>query len=805
MRATAACLLCAALFVSAAPVHGQEPSPLGAEEARIWKQHGFNAVDAAEWNHVGFSPSEARQWVEAGIPFAQWADQWRGEGFGPAEASEWVEKVYVSTAAEFREFGFGIREALDWIDNGIPSALRAKEFRDGGFTAAEAGLWWDRGEYPDEAKVWRDAGFGLEEALEWKYGPRGTLYGRDGRMGYSRVVHSVEWAREWRAAGFSAAESKQCLRFRMDLDEAVQWSEAGFGIQEAFQWKDSGFGPEEAEQKSAAGLTPSEAEEARAALEQPGDEIVSFHSEIELHPDSTLTVTETIEVEDRPGGVVQGCLKRTFPAEVTLRHDEDSIRTAWPSYRLLAVLGNGAAAGYSTSKSPWADRTICIRGKDEPLEEGANVFTIRYETDYRLLDLYNHDELFFDVTGRSLEMRVKEASATVTLPKGAHLIFADGYAGPPERKYFSTRVEEADGHDRIHYAVTRSLNPDMAFQVSIAFTKGAARPDRILRASYLDRRLGHIFSAIAVFAVGLLLVVVYFITVWLRVGKDPEREPAAPQFEPPEGISPAMVRFIVTGGRLDEGVVSATLVKLAQIGVIKIAKEGDRYRISRTGEPPTHCFPEEKAFLENILQRSDSFVVDAKRARKTLRSVVSPLKKILQRQYERYIVTNSHYLWRMLALSAVAAVGGLIVLDLPIDDGEPGPLIVYGVFAFVVVGIMLAVFYRLLKAPTRAGSQIMDRIEGFRKFLAVNYEEARPFGKRPETDAPPFLEKHLPYAIALGIDSEYVSMRAKTFEWYGGRPGSFSAYDFTSSLKMKKPGVGRSSHLTRPRSVGAGL
>ena len=99
----------------------------------------------------------------------------------------------------------------------------------------------------------------------------------------------------------------------------------------------------------------------------------------------------------------------------------------------------------------------------------------------------------------------------------------------------------------------------------------------------------------------------------------------------------------------------------------------------------------------------------------------------------------------------------------------------------------------------------MDRIEGFRKFLAMNYEKARPFGKRPETDAPPFLEKHLPYAIALDIDSEYVSIRAKGLEWYGGRPGSFSAYDFTSSLKMKKPAVGKQSRLIKPRGAGAGL
>ena len=130
---------------------------------------------------------------------------------------------------------------------------------------------------------------------------------------------------------------------------------------------------------------------------------------------------------------------------------------------------------------------------------------------------------------------------------------------------------------------------------------------------------------------------------------------------------------------------------------------------------------------------------------------------------------------------------------------------VYSGFAFVVLCVMLTVFYRLLKAPTQAGSKLMGRIEGFGKFLAVNYAKTRGLRQRPETDAPPFLEKHLPYAIALGIDSEYVSIRAKSLEWYAGRPGGFSPYDFTSSLRMKRPGAAKPLRQARPRGAGADL
>jgi len=804
---TAACLLWVVLLFATPAVHGEQAAPLSAQEAQIWKQYGFNPEDAAEWKHVGFSPVEATQWVQAGIPYAQWADQWRGEGFGPAEAKVWAWKVNVYTASDFKKFGFSNREALGWIENGIRSGLRAKEFRDGGFRADQAGPWWKRHFFPDDAKLWRDAGFGVEEAIEWKYGRKKTYYMRGGVKGYSRPVYSVAWARQWRDAGFNSAEAKQCLHFNMSFDEAVRWSKAGFGIQDAFEWKDSGFGPEEAKQKRAARLTSVEAEEERVAtLQKPGDEIVSFQSDIILHPDSTLTVTETIEVQDRPGGVIQGCFKKTFPGQATLRHIEDSTHTTVPSYRILAVLKDGSPIRYSTEKDSWGGQTICIGAQDGSPEEGVHVFTIQYKTDYRLVEMYDHDRLFFDITGQPLEMPVKKASATVHLPKNAHLIFADGYAGPRDRKYFTAQVEEADGSDQVQYAVTRPLKGEMAFQVLVAFTKGAAQPSFMQRITYVDRQAGHILSAIAIFMAGLLIVLAYFIAIWRKVGKDPERGPAAPQVEPPEGISPAMMRYIIiTGGKLDEGTVPATLVSLAQCGAIKIAKEGNLYRMSRSGELPALCLPEEKAFLDSVFARSDSFVVGVKRARKTLRSMIGPLRDMLQREYKKYVVTNSHYLWRMLALSVMAAAGGLFLLDLPIGGRGAGPLLVYCGSASIALGILLGVFYRLLKAPTPAGRKIMDRIEGFRKFLVVNYEQARPFGKRRETDAPPFLEKHLAYAIALDIDSEYVSIRAKNLEWYGGGPGSFSAYDFTSSLKMKKPGVGKQSRLIKPRGAGAGL
>ena len=71
-RVTAAAWLLWAVLIIAPPfVQGEQAAPISAQEAQVWKQHGFSPEDAAEWKHVGFSPAEARQWVQAGIPYAR--------------------------------------------------------------------------------------------------------------------------------------------------------------------------------------------------------------------------------------------------------------------------------------------------------------------------------------------------------------------------------------------------------------------------------------------------------------------------------------------------------------------------------------------------------------------------------------------------------------------------------------------------------------------------------------------------------------------------------------------------------------
>jgi uncharacterized membrane protein YgcG len=74
--------------------------------------------------------------------------------------------------------------------------------------------------------------------------------------------------------------------------------------------------------------------------------------------------------------------------------------------------------------------------------------------------------------------------------------------------------------------------------------------------------------------------------------------------------------------------------------------------------------------------------------------------------------------------------------------------------AFALAGGMNAVFYHLIKAPTRLGRRIMDEIDGFKLYLSVAEEERLNLLNPPEK-TPELFERFLPYALALGCEQKW--------------------------------------------------
>jgi uncharacterized membrane protein len=61
-----------------------------------------------------------------------------------------------------------------------------------------------------------------------------------------------------------------------------------------------------------------------------------------------------------------------------------------------------------------------------------------------------------------------------------------------------------------------------------------------------------------------------------------------------------------------------------------------------------------------------------------------------------------------------------------------------------------------MAAPTREGRAVMDRIAGFRRYLAVT-EEQRFETLHPPEKTPALFERYLPHAIALDVENQWAA------------------------------------------------
>ena len=129
--------------------------------------------------------------------------------------------------------------------------------------------------------------------------------------------------------------------------------------------------------------------------------------------------------------------------------------------------------------------------------------------------------------------------------------------------------------------------------------------------------------------------------------------------------------------------------------------------------------------------------------------------------------------------------------------------------------LLTVIFFHLLEAPTLKGRKTLDAIEGYRLYLSVA-EEGRlnMAGEPPLTEA--IFERHLPYAMALGVEEAWSDkfsrhlvasgrQRDRRYQprWYQGLGPGLSAESLSSSLSRGLSSCA-SSAASAPSSSGGG-
>jgi uncharacterized membrane protein YgcG len=455
-----------------------------------------------------------------------------------------------------------------------------------------------------------------------------------------------------------------------------------------------------------------------------------------------MDVAESIRVRAEGNEIRRG-IYRDFPTDYRDRLG-NRVRV---DLDVLGVSRDGVIESWHAQRQSNGVR-IYIGSEDVYLDPGEYIYRIQYRTSRQLGFFDEHDELYWNVTGNGWMFPIDSVTASVRLPETVppDAVVLEAYTGPVGSKGrdYLARVQ-SDGS--ANFRATGPLPPRSGLTIVVSWPKGhVSEPGAMQRAGFLLADNLALIIALTVLAI----VLAYFVMAWARVGRDPEPGVIFPHYEPPQGFSPASMRYVRRMG-YDAKAFSCAIINLAVKGYVGIDQEDD-YVLSRQEEGDEPLAPGEQVLLSKLFGDSKVLALD-KENHSIISAAMKAHRRALRRDYERiYFRTNSGLLAPGVL---VLALGFAAVVSL----SEPTPL------ALMVLGVVFAMhilFYYLLRAPTLRGRKFLDQVEGFRQYLEVAEKDELTL-RNPPRKTPELFERFLPYALALGVEQAWAEKFASIF------------------------------------------
>jgi uncharacterized membrane protein YgcG len=616
------------------------------------------------------------------------------------------------------------------------------------------------------------------------------------------------------------------------------------------------------------------------------EEILDYHSDIRVRQDASLLVTETILVRSAAVNIRHG-IYRDFPT----RYKDPLGNRYVIHFEVSQVLRDGQREKFHIKDQSNGER-IYIGDENVILPPGDYTYALTYTADREIGFFADHDELYWNLTGTGWLFPIAHATATVTLPENVPLssVSMDGYTGPQGARGKDFSSSTGTGHE-INFACTHPLAAGEGFTLVVSWPKG------YIEAPTGEGRFRYFLEdnqPTLVGAAGLLVVLSYYLIVWFLVGRGPAKSEIVPIYEPPAGVSPAAMRYLVRMG-FDDKTFTTAILDMAVKDYLSIKESGGAYTLKRSKASEQTLAPEEIAAAAKLFPQhkrathhkhgtddDGDVATEIKLQSKNhaiLNAAIAAVKQTLHAaQPKIYFVTNRRYLILGVILSVAALVGmvaaetlslrialGAIVfwltiwnifvvllvrqalllwkgtraagstnpklakqarssalLTLPFVAADIVALCVLGwVTSVFVLLILLALvganllFHSALKAPTRAGRELLDKIEGFRIFLR-SADGNRLNQLMPPEKTPELFDKYLPYALALDCELAWAQQFATALEdakqsndyspyWYlGNRPYPMNMNTFSSAFGASFSNAISSSATTPGSSSGTG-
>jgi hypothetical protein len=530
---------------------------------------------------------------------------------------------------------------------------------------------------------------------------------------------------------------------------------------------------------------------AAAALAQ--ERIVEYAIDVDVGADGGIEVVEDITVRAEGNQIRRG-IYRDFPTRYRDRYGNNVV----VGFEVLGVQRDGAAEPWFTETRQNGVRVNTGGDDFLPRLPGDYRFTLRYRTTRQIGFFAEHDELYWNAIGTGWSFPIERGRVEVRLPEAVPvaLMTAEGYTGlqGAQGTAYAASVP-APGVAR--WELTAPLAPREGFTIALGFPKGVVvEPTRAERVRWLLADNRGLLAALA----GLALLVAYVVRRWRQVGRDPHAGVIIARYEPPEGRSPAELRYLKQR-RYDTRCFTSDLLTAAVGGAVHVAREerfllGDRWQLERSAGTAASKFPSVTALLERLFPQGAGSLELTKKNAARLSSAHQAHARVLNKRLH-----GSHFKRNVSSVVAAALIGaGTAVVSFALSGGGTPPII--GVAA--LMALVVALFGWLVQAPTPEGRKLLDETEGLRLYLSVAERDELKSMQGPGEPGPLDADRYqalLPFAVALDVEEAWTrkftaavgaaaaAEATARMAWYHGtRPGDLGGL-------VKAVGSGLSSSI----------
>jgi len=431
------------------------------------------------------------------------------------------------------------------------------------------------------------------------------------------------------------------------------------------------------------------------------------------------------------------------------------------------------------SKIRWKNGVVEIRiGSSDIFVEGTQDYQIRYTIQNGIQAYENNQELYCDLTGNDWQAEIQKINYKIHLPKSIGLQTGDLKATTGYKNKLTDGINiNQSNSTTIEGTTNRVLKEGEGASIAINLPKTYLSVSDLMSNDYKQKLIQEEKDKVPqnpwlmLIPVGLLGV---FFRFWNKIkGNKNELESQESYAYPPEGLTSAHV-----GAYIDQTANTRDIVSLipywASEGFLNIKNETDGTILIKKKDLPASYPNYEHTIFSEIFKDGDERAMEDLKEKfySTLSKAKDQLSKEVHSQgYYKEEFVYWFRTWRLvifpMLMFTAAAVSFVIFKQAP-----------FGIAA-IVIGV-IGLFFGFGKLPlSEYGNEIKYKLDGLKNFLK----------QLPESEVssilmsdPKYFEKMLPFAVAFGIDKNFIPKFEKELDtmpiWYhsSNQVNSFSSF-----------------------------